>query len=86
MTEYVSKSSSTPCGIIDGYPLIENEQVYEILRRGCIPASRPTDELVRYTRALEHAISAELPHMPWELIHENLCPHWIDLLEENGAR
>ena len=86
MTEYVSKTSSTPCGIIDGYPLIESEPVYERLRRGCIPVSRPVDELVRYTVALESAIGNMLPMMPFKEIHDALCPHWVDVLEEDGAR
>ena len=81
MTELVSKSSSTPCGIIDGYPLIKSEPVYEQLRRGIKPVSRPTDELVRYTRTLESVIKGYTDAIDFKLLHESAAPHWADLLE-----
>ena len=81
MSEYVSKTSSTPCGIIDGYPLAESEPVYEQLRRGLIPVSRPTAELVRYTRTLESIIKGYTDAIDFKLLHESAVPHWVDLLE-----
>ena len=81
MTEYVSKTSSTPCGIIDGYPLVEGEPVYERLRRGLIPVSRPTDELVRYARTLESIIKVYTHAIDFKLLHESAAPHWVDVLE-----
>lgn len=81
MSEYVSKTSSTQYGIIDGYPLVESEPVYEQLRRGIIPVSRPTDELVRYARTLESVIKVYTDSIDFELLHESAAPHWADLLE-----
>ena len=81
MSKYVSKTSSTPCGIIDGYPLVESEPVYEQLRRGLIPVSRPTDELVRYTRTLESIIKGYTDAIDFKLLHESAVPHWVDSLE-----
>lgn len=81
MSEYVSKTSSTPCGIIDGYPLVESEPVYEQLRRSIIPVSRPTDELVRYARMLESVIKVHTDGIDFKLLHESAAPHWADLLE-----
>lgn len=68
------------------FPIIEGSDVAENLRRGCIPVTRPVDELVRYTVALENAIGNMLPMMPFEEIHDVLCPHWVDLLEKGGDR
>lgn len=81
MTEYVSKSSSTPNGIIDGYPLVQADPPCDYLRRGCIPVNRPTDELVRYARTLESIIKAFMPEFDFKLLHDSAAPHWVDLLE-----
>ena len=81
MSEYIGKTSSTPCGIIDGYPLAESEPVYEQLRRGIKPVSRPTDELVRYTKTLENIVGIYTNGIDFKLLHESAVPHWVDLLE-----
>lgn len=81
---YVSKSSSTPCGIIDGYPLLESTDVPALLRSGVSPVSRPTDELVRYTMTLENIIQIYTNSIDFKLLHESAVPHWCDVFE--GAR
>lgn len=65
----------------DGYPLIESEQAYVQLRRGLEPVSRPTDELVRYTKTLENIIGIYTDGIDFKLLHESAAPHWVDLLE-----
>lgn len=77
---YASKSSSTPCGIIDGYPLFESTNVPEMLRSGVSPVSRPTDELVRYTMTLENIIKIYTNGIDFKLLHESAVPHWCDVL------
>ena len=77
----VSQSSSTPCGIIDGYPLLKTVDVPEMLRSGVQPVSRPTDELVRYARTLETIVSVFTDDIDFKHVHESLVPHWCDLLE-----
>lgn len=76
-----SKTSSTPCGIIDGYPLLESEPPYEQLRRGVAPVSRPTDELVRYCKTLENIIGIYTGSIDFKMLHESAVPHWVDMLE-----
>ena len=77
----LSKSSSTPCGIIDGYPLFESTDVPEMLRSGVSPVSRPTDELVRYCKTLENIIGIYTGSIDFKMLHESAVPHWVDMLE-----
>lgn len=81
LAQVVSKSSSTPCGIIDGYPLLQETDTVDFLRRGCIPVSRPPDELVRYAKTLENIIGIYTSSIDFKLLHESVVPHWVDLLE-----
>lgn len=76
-----SKTSSTPCGIIDGYPLLQDADPVDFLRRGCMPVSRPTDELVRYCKTLENIIGIYTNSIDFKMLHESAVPHWVDMLE-----
>jgi len=71
----------TQTGELLPYPLIEGEPVYEQLRRGIAPVSRPTDELVRYTRTLESVIKCYTDAIDFKLLHESVASHWVDVLE-----
>ena len=58
-------------------------EVTDLLRRGCRPVTRPVDELVCYTRALERIVCEQYGIHPAFLaeVHDYVCPHWCDVLE-----